>query len=434
MADLFIRIQSKRLQRLGRELFWIGAGQAVATVGALVGVRLLTSVLSPDIYGELVLGVTLAVLIDQTLLGPLSNAALRFFSPAKESNEFASFLVALRRLLIKATGVGLLLGGILYTIALVIGSSNWYWLGVASTVFALLSGYNAALSNMQNAARQRAVVAWHQALASWGRFLLAVVFVLWFGATSAIAMAGYLIANLFVLLSQSWFFRRTVLSKDDSLVPDVNSVRRWESQMVMYAWPFATWGLFTWGQLASDRWALQLSASAQEVGLYAVLYQLGYYPVTVVTTLVMNLVAPIFFEHAGDGSEPSRVRHVYSLNWRLTKITLALTVSFTLLSFPLHKAVFQIFAAEDYRAVSWLLPGMVLAGGLFASGQFVSIDLLADAKSRSLLLPKIVTALIGVILNLAGAALFGIPGVVAAAILFSASYFAWVTISVTRNS
>ena len=79
------QINSARFHRLGRELIWISLGQGLATLGALVGVRLLTSVLNPTIYGQLALAMTLALLVNQMLLGPLSGAALRFYAPAHEA-------------------------------------------------------------------------------------------------------------------------------------------------------------------------------------------------------------------------------------------------------------------------------------------------------------------------------------------------------------
>ena len=138
-----------------------------------MGVRLLTAVLPLNIYGELALGITLATLVSQVVLIPLSGAASRFFAPARETYELANFLIALCRLLVRATGVVLLLTIGTCLILLLIGHVNWLWLSVAAFGFALFSGYHTILDSMQNAALQRPVVAWHQALASWGRFLTA---------------------------------------------------------------------------------------------------------------------------------------------------------------------------------------------------------------------------------------------------------------------
>ena len=42
--------------------------------GALFGIRLLTSVLPPDVYGQVALAMTITALIMSTAAGPVSNA------------------------------------------------------------------------------------------------------------------------------------------------------------------------------------------------------------------------------------------------------------------------------------------------------------------------------------------------------------------------
>jgi O-antigen/teichoic acid export membrane protein len=119
------KLTSKQSKRIGREIVWITAGQVVTTVGTLVGVRLLTDVLSPEIYGELALGMTASMLVNQVILGPVSMAALRFFAPANETGQLWSFLIAVKGLVLKATGLMLLTGGILCLVLLLSAQSHW---------------------------------------------------------------------------------------------------------------------------------------------------------------------------------------------------------------------------------------------------------------------------------------------------------------------
>jgi len=418
--------QLARARRLGREFFWIVTGQAVAVVGSLVGVRLLTGVLSPDVYGELALGMTLAMLVNQVVLGPLGASVSRFFAPAREKGDLASFLSAFHGLFTQATGIVLLLAGIICPILLLTGQSKWLWLAITAFGFALFSGYNSILDGMQNAARQRSVVAWHQALASWGRFLAAVGIVLWLGDRSVAAMLGYILATILVLFSQYWFFRSTLRQAGGKLTVEAGLTRQWQKQMFAYAWPFAVWGGFTWAQIASDRWALQMFALTRDVGLYTVLFQLGYYPISLLSGLMAQLMSPIYFQHVGDATNESRMRSVYIINRRLTVATFILTGVATLLTLALHGFIFRWLVAPEYRDISWLLPGMVLAGGLFATGQFASISLLSETETRILIAPKIATAIIGVLLNIIGAAWLGISGVVGACAVASAVYMLWI--------
>lgn len=423
---------SSRFRRLSREFVWVGLGQVAAVLGAVVGVRILTSVLPPEVYGRLALGMTAATLITQGALGPLANGATRFFAAAKEAGTFLSYLGAVKSLLLRAIAATVLVALMLCLGLVVTGHSDWIGLTLAAIGFALLFGCNAMLNGMQNAARQRAVVALHQGLASWGRFLLAAAMVLWLGASGTVVIFGYALAILVVLVSQGWFFRRTLLSDGDVADTGDSSQGRWKTEIFTYAWPFAVWGIPIWAQFASDRWSLQAFCSMKDVGRYAVLYQLGYYPVTISTNLIVQLIYPVFFHRAGDASDPSRLRHVYGLNRRLTMVALVFTVMAVALAWVLHGTVFRFLAAPEYRMVSWMLPAMVLAGGLFATAQLAVVSVLSGARTHRLILPKIVTALLGVLLNVLGAAYYGMMGVVCAMVVAAAVYLFWI-LCLVRN-
>ena len=81
--------------------------------------------------------------------------------------------------------------------------------------------------------------------------------------------------------------------------------------------------------------------------------------------------------------------------------------------------------AVEYREVSFLLPWLVLSGGIFATGQMLALKLMSDLKSSLMLWPKIITAILGVVFNLFGALVAGLQGVVGALLAFSIIYLTW---------
>lgn len=418
--------RTSKIQRLGREFVWIALGQALAVAGSFIGVRVLTELLSPGIYGQVSLGMTVALLVNQLLLGPLGAAGLRFFSASREEGSTRNFLLGLRSLFTKVIMIVLLLAVGTSALLLILGKQAWMLLSILALSVAIFTGFNSLLDNLQNAMRHRKVVAWHQALSAWLRFLAAGTLVLLFGASSVAVMFGYVLASLLVSTSQLALFRKAVRGSIPAVDSMPSSLGTWESRMVTYAWPFMMWGVFAWAQIASDRWALQLFASSESVGLYAVLYQIGYYPITVLTGLVVKLVSPVLFQRAGSGTDKARIHDVHTLTWRLTMLSLLMTFLAAAAAAGLHNLVFDLFVAPEYRSVSWLLAGMVLAGGMFATGQFAVISLLAGTETNRLLPPKIGTAIIGVALNALGAYGWGIAGVVGASILTSALYLCWI--------
>ena len=410
----------ERFRRLSKEGAWIVLGQAAAVLGSLAGVRLLTELLDPAAYGELALGLTVAALVNQTVLGPLANGVTRFYAPAQERGDLGGYLRGALGLVWVATAVVAVMVLFAGATLLVAGQKEWIGIASAALVFAALSGYNTILNGIQNAARQRAVVALHQGLESWARFLVAAGLLVWLGANSTVAMTGYAIAVVLVLASQFVFFRKTV-----PMGAAASASGNWQRQMWKYSWPISVFGAFTWVQQASDRWALELFATTQEVGTYSALYQLGYYPMAMVSTMATQFLAPIFFQRAGDASDERRNAEVKRLSWNLTGIALGATATAFLLALAFHRLIFQVLVAREYTSVSHLLPWMLLAGGIFAAGQTIALNLMSTMRTQAMMTAKIVTALAGATLNFAGAYWLGTTGIVIAGILFSVVYFAW---------
>ncbi|MBU4488097.1 MAG: lipopolysaccharide biosynthesis protein [Candidatus Omnitrophica bacterium] len=414
-------LRSERLHRLSKEGLWVVFGQATAVIGSLIGVRILTGLLDPTAYGELVLGMTVATLINQAVFGPLGNGVTRFYAPAVEKRDFDGYLNAVLRLVLSATGVVILILLLMAAGLLIAGRTEWIAITTVALIFAILSGYNSILSGVQNAARQRSIVALHQGIDPWVRFLVAAGLMIFLGATSTMAMVGYAMAAMLLLCSQYVFFRKVV----PKYISVADKERNWSAEIWKYSWPFATWGIFTWIQLSSDRWALNFFSTTQNVGLYGVLFQLGYYPISMAAGMAMQFLTPIFYQQAGSANDNRRNTNVNSLSWRLTGFTLGATFITFLAAFLFHAQIFRIFAAKEYASISYLLPWMFLAGGVFAAGQAITLNLQSQMKTRVIMTAKIITALLGVIFNFAGAYWYGITGIVIAGVFFSAVYFIW---------
>jgi O-antigen/teichoic acid export membrane protein len=416
-----------------REAAWIALGQAVAALGAVVGVRLLTEVMAPDTYGQFALGLTIATLMTQVILGPLANGFERYFSPAHETGRLRSYFGAMSRLTLAASMLILTLG-VLTGIGLVlVGRPEWLVLALAAVLFAVLSGWEAILDGVQNAARQRHWVALHQAMRHWLRPIVAVALLVAVSASSWASMAGFVVASVIVLCSQSWLLKRSMRTMDLRPVDGARPVLT--KQILAYATPFSVWGLFTWLQGSSDRWALQTLGSATQVGLFAIVSQLGSYPLNLVGSMITQLVAPIMFARVGVGGDATRTRGAARLCAMLALAMLVATLVLAGMTAVAHQQIFELLVGPQFRTFSYLLPIAIMAAGVFNTGQIVSLVPMALGDSRALLLPKIGTALLALALNAIGAFLFGIPGVLVAALIFSCCYLVcvvWVAFSLVR--
>lgn len=421
--------QFARYLRLAREGTWIVIGQIMAVAGGLVGVRLLTELLSPAQYGELALGMTVAMLVNKTVMGPLSNGATRFYASANEANDLGCYLSAVRSWIFGGTAFIVLLSVFLVFCLLATDRQQWITVALAALLFATLSGYNGILNGIQNAARQRSIVALHQGVESWGRFGVAAILIFWLGASSSIALIGYALAIFLVLVSQVYFFRKAIFQP----LVNRNCGNAWEKKIWKYSWPFATWGVFTWAQSASGRWALQAFASTDEVGLFAVLFQLGYYPMMFATGIVNQLMAPIFFQRACNANTRTRIASVNELSIRMVVLYLAVTLIAVLVALLFHRPIFRLLVAEKYGIVSHYLPYMVSAGGIFAIGQTVALKHMSDMRSREMVVGIITTAIMGLGCNYLFAYLYSIEGIVFAAVIFAIVYTAWMLVLVVKR-
>ena len=410
-----------RFRRLALEGFWILGGQVAAVIGALVLVRVLTEYLEPEQYGQLTLGLTIAGLVNQVVMGGLTAGISRFYSIAAEKNELSGYLNASQVLM----GYAAITAGAITLISIAgllsMRHSQWIVLVSAALMLSVFNGFSSALGGIQNAARQRAVVALHGGVEPWLRILLAVGMMIWLGSSSTAVILGHVFSSLIVTGSQLFFLKR-LISADQ---PILNTSDNWRQQIWSYSWPFSVFGVFTWLQQISDRWALQTYASGHDVGLYAVVFQLGYVPIGLALGMAMTFLGPILYQRSGSTTDQNRNMDVHQIAWRITFAGLAITALAFVFTLFMHKGIFQLLVATKYHEVSYLLSWMIVAGGVFSSAQILALKLMSEMKTAVMTTAKIVSAILGVILNIYGASQFGSQGVVAALLAFSCIYFFW---------
>jgi O-antigen/teichoic acid export membrane protein len=414
-------VDTQRIKRLAKEGFWVVLGQVGTVIGSLVLVRVLTEFLTPEQYGELSLALTISTLVTQVIMGGLIAGVGRHYIVAYEQGDLIGYLNQSLTLLIFATLATLALGVMLAIGAYLLGRQDWIVLIVAAIMFATLSGYSGTLSGIQNAARQRAVVALHNSGNAWLKIGLAALLLTMLDPTAESALFGYCLAILVICLSQVVFLQKKIRK-----IQFKNSAEKyWVKKIWAFSWPFSFWGVFTWAHQVSDRWSLQYFASPTDVGEYAVLFQIGYTPLIIMTATLMSFIGPILYEKSGDGSDNERNSETAKLGWGITLLGASSTVGVTILAFFLHENIFRYVVASQYREISHLLPGVIFAGGIFASGQVLALKLMSDMNSRIMMRSKITTACLGVFLNIGGAYYAGIFGVVVAMCVFSIIFFLW---------
>lgn len=412
-----------RRVRAASEAAYVASGQVVIAVGSLLALWAVTSSIEPEAYGELALAMTGVSLLQQVVYAPISQTLLRYSATADAESRFGllarvastrTALPSLSALAVGSVGAGALL---------IAGRTHLALLVSAALAYALTSGVEAMCEAVRTSFRQRPVVFCYQLVGVSIRTGMAALLVT-VHPSSTSALSGFAIGSSVVVLLQAPAIRRWA-SRPAGDYGD--QLQRWKTAITAYTSPVVIWAGISWMQVASDRWSLEAFTSREDVGRYAVLYQLGYYPILMLSSIITSFGSPIVFRRAGDGTRSAALAESRHLNRQLCLLTVGVSLVFTLLASAWHGVAFELVGDAAYRNVSPLLPWVVLAGGLFAAGQVATLAPMANADTASLLVPKVVTSLVGVAMTAAGAALFGIEGVIGSNIAFGFLYAVWIS-------
>ncbi len=427
----YVNLIRSDIEKLSREFIIVSVGQFLSVVGSLVGIKILTNYLSPVMYGELALGITISTMFNQIILGPLSQATYRFWSSANEQGQKNSFWNTVAFLQSIGTIVIGFIALIISIFLKVTGQDpKWQSILIAATVLMIITGLSSTIDCIQQASRQRIIVAWHQILGQWSRPVLIIMLFLYLPKQSTTALIGYILSASIVLISQ--FFFLISRNKDLRLSRVMGKSREWILAILHYSWPFCVWGIFTWGQSSFDRWSLQFMGYTREVGLYTLLVQIGYTPLVLISSVVVQFLTPFIFRIAGDGLDQTRLKRAALINLNAAVIFFFASLVIFILSIFINRPLMNLLAAKEYLEVAHFLPYLILSGSLFSSGQILAISLLSRRESKDLLLPKVGTAILGMFFYVIGAKYLALTGVVYANVAFSLIFFIWLLVIILR--
>jgi O-antigen/teichoic acid export membrane protein len=410
------------MSKLGSEAAWVFLGQLLSLAGTLIGVRILTEYLSPSAYGTLGLSLTIAALFNEVVIGGFIGAFTRFYSIAAAADDVSGYVRGVKWLLLGCAGIAVLLLAAVFSLMLS-GFEGLSWqIALVVTLFAVLFGTNAAMNAVFNGARQRRLVALNSVVDAWLKIGFAVLAINLFGPDPVTVLTAYALSLMLVLCHQ--FYRLKRLAGDRQVAGTPKNTRRWSKEMLLFAAPASAWGIFTWAQQVADRWSLQTFYSTAEVGLYSVVLQLGYFPMTLLMGMLGTFLTPIFFQKTDD--QTKQISQEQNAWWRtLSLVGAGFSLVAAGMAFLLKDWVFALLVSDEYWVVSPYLPIMVLAGGLFGTGSLMSVRLMSHMRMIELAKVMIGTAIFGVVLTAALTSMFGLVGTVLAKVLFALSYIAW---------
>ena len=353
-----------------KEITKVSIGYFFLVFGPLIGVRILTYFLAPSQYGELSLGITTGCLIFTIFFGPLSSGISRYISIAREKKETNLFLKSSFNLFLKLTIFLILFSFLVIIVIYLLGFQRWLNLAIASIGFGFVYSLNNLIINIQASYRKRGIVSFYQGLTTIMRFLFAILLIIIFGASSEAALFGQLI-GLSLVLSSQYYYIKSTLNKENRRENHSGLDIDWDSKIMQFSIPLMSLGFLNWLRLAFEKWGLVFFTNYNSaVGYYAIIYQYGYYPISLLVSLLISYLRPIYFEKAGDNNK--KLKSTYTIGMKIFFFSFLALFILVIITFYNRDFIFKIILNKKYLGISYLIGPMMMSSLFNESTYFVS--------------------------------------------------------------
>lgn len=363
-------------QQLAREGAWVVVGQAAGLLGALVGIRLITTVVPPEVYGEAALLLGVVSFANELFCAPLLQGSLRFYPEARDRGRVAELRRLMTRLLGAGVGtaaLGLLAGGALW-IGLYrpsVGYAGFVW---ASALLALNTLRLFETSLLNAARRQRSHGLWN-ALDTWAKPLAIVGAVLVLGASAATLLLGHVMG---AALSNAVFWRSGVRNGGAGVPPDPVWSAGLRRSLFHYAAPLVPLAILGFVMNLSDRYILAGLAGTEAAGLYVAAYGLASRPFVAFAGVVNLTLRPVLFD-AVARADARAERRTFGLWLALAGGGALIGVG---LVYRFQEPIVQLVLGERFWGAAPLLPWIAGAFALQAVRQSFEGLIFADRRTR----------------------------------------------------
>ena len=335
---------------------WIVMGQISAALGVLFGIRLLTEVMPPDVFGSVTLLSGMAALAVGIFSTPIMQAVLRLYPEYASQDGVAS----LRRVALS----GLLRRGLWCYLALLcglVGYGHFYEMsilvGLLLAAMMATDSIRSLESSLLNAARRQRPFALLSVFEAWGKPLAAVALVQVFGPSVDSVLTGYVVAAIVTLITYYAFVTPEGTTGTAASSADRSAL---EKRVSSYSLPLVPMGILGWVTGVGDRYLIGGLLGVDKVGIYAAIYGLVSRPFLMLGSAVELTFRPIYNKAVVTDS-PSEPRKVLR-NWLLLLMG-AGGIGFVFFT-ALAPTIVNVLVAEEYRSgarlVPWIAAGYVL--------------------------------------------------------------------------
>lgn len=336
------------------EGFWVLGGQVVSAVGAFAGVRILTELLPPEIYGSVSLWLGCIAFGTGILCMPLYQAAIRYYPDFERIDSISLLRLSIEKLLSFSTTILII---IFLFIGLALSLIEKYYLLIFLTLSGLLivEVRRAFETSFLTASRRQSLFSAWVAVETWVRLIFAIPCIFILGATALSVLIGFFVGTLVVLITFMSVLKKNGRSqKNNNLGKDSRII----NEIKKYSFPLSLLALFGWISSLSDRYIIGGILGLEKVGIYAAVYGIVSKPFMMIGETVELTIRPIYFGAVSSGKNIQE-SNIFKF-WIIFVIALCIILLFTFLF--LKEWIASLLLAQNYYSAIDLMPW--IAGGI----------------------------------------------------------------------
>lgn len=378
-----------RARSLVSDGVWLAALQGFASLGQLAGVRLLTEILPPTVFGEFSLLLGIVLLAATGLVNPTMQAVLRYYPEYVARGDGGIVLSVARQQLTKLVVWTIPAFSMAAVAAIVSGWIDWTIL-VLLVALVALEIVRTQYTTILNATRSHRLSGWWLVVETWGRPMLAWLVITFLGVSISSVLTGFVLASLVV-----WAVMRKFVRSEKTIISDPSERTALASRFWKYTLPLLPLGLIGWVSGMADRYMIGMLLTPADVGLYVAIYGLASRPMLIFGYIVESTIRPVYLSAVAEGDQ-QRARH-YLKVWAVVIFIGSLLA--IVLSILIHPWLARILLGVQYRSVSYLLPWIVGGYSLLILSYIANRVCYAHEATRSIFFVEAIGAIAAVILG-----------------------------------
>lgn len=399
-------------------------GNIITTLLSVFMVKLLTNKLTVSDYGHYSLIMSFVSLPLMVAFAPLSAAIYPFIQKRKNINRYFNFqndifelFYLINIIMLLCASIAILLAYFFHNLNLVIVENIMLAILFSSTMGAvnILDTFSLANTNVRD------FVVFPIINSTLKIVLVIILFKVDISPEGLVLLFSVLQSVLFVFEYKFLKKNKTINKISFPEIKKIIDFSEEKKEVVKYSLNFFTWGVFAWAQGFFDKWMLNQFATKNDIAVYSVYFQYGFFPFTVISSIFSQYITPRYFSCVQD-KEELKIFMISFLKANIIFFISALLV-IPFVSIFISPTLITLLTNSKYLIYIDYFPYVVIAGCFFGFGQILTVPLLSSELVNVIKLPKILSAVLSLLLLALLIPRHGVLGILISLMISNFIYF-----------